>query len=149
MIADDAMYHRNCYMDLRNRHRSHQRKINNQHKLNKVSVDSLVLAELVAYIKETSDDSENVIVSKLSDLTEKYKIRLAEIRGVARDDNFRSHTLKNKLLEHIPELWAEKRGKEVFLTLNENIGSAIHYALNSDMDKDAVKLANAAQVVQK
>ena len=149
MIADDAMYHRNCYMDLRNRYRSHQRKINNQHKLNKVSVDSLVLAELVAYIKETSDDSENVIVFKLSDLTEKYKIRLAEIKGVARDDNFRSHTLKIKLIEHIPELWAEKQGKEVFLTLNENIGSAIHYALNSDMDKDAVKLANAAQVVRK
>ena len=57
--------------------------------------------------------------------------------------------MKNKLLEHIPELWAEKQGKEVFLTLNENIGSAIHYALNSDMDKDAVKIANAAQVVRK
>ena len=82
MIADDAMYHRNCYMDLRNRHRSHQRKINNQHKLNKVSADALVLAELVAYIKETSDDSENVIVFKLSDLTKNIKLDLQRLKGL-------------------------------------------------------------------
>ena len=151
MIAADAMYHLNCYVGLCNRYRAHSSKSNNKDIRNKVSVDALVVAELVAYIKETSHNEENVILFKLSDLTKKYDKRCAEIMQVDASTitNKRSTSLKERLQKLIPELWIAKQGKEVILTLSENIGPAIQYALNSDMDEDAVKLSNAAQLIRK
>ena len=150
MVAADAIYHRNCYVDLRNRWRSHITKTKKKNLENKVSIDALVLAELVAYIEESRNDTNNAIVFKLSDLTKKYVNRVAELKQVDVSTIYvRATTLRERLEERIPELWVEKQGKEVLLILYENIGPTIQYALNSDMDKDAVKLANAAQVIRK
>ena len=148
MMAADAKYHLNCYVKLLNRYRSHNNRKNNKHVAQQVSAEALAFAELVAYIEETRND-ECVIVFKLSDLRKKYANRLAEMKEGEVSKSIHSTTLKERLQEHIPDLWVSKQGKEVFLTLSENIGPAIQYAHNSEMDKFAVNLANIVRLVRK
>ena len=89
MVSTDAKYHRKCYVDLRNRFRSHIRKTHKCDEENMVSSDALVLAELVAYIEESRNDEERAIIFKLSELKKIYVNRMAEIKN---EDGTSIHT---------------------------------------------------------
>ena len=79
-----------------------------------------------------------------------YKNRLAELTGED-EKSILLHTgrFKDRLLHNIPDLRAEKDGKELYIISSKDIGPAIQNALKEDMDENAVNLVKAAEIVRK
>ena len=90
-------------------------------------VNSIVLAELI------DRNVEKICVFKLSDLGNQYSKRLSQF-GVNRSSLVHVTCLKNRLLSHLPALQAHKKGKDVFLSFNENIANIFV----QDNDSDAL-----------
>ena len=57
--------------------------------------------------------------------------------------------LKNQLLAAIPNLEANKEGREIILAFKPDIGEAISRACNADENSDKAILAKAADIVRK
>ena len=150
MIAINAKYHKNCLTNLYNRYRSHLRKVEFNKQSIQVSYDSLVFAELIAYIEEARQNTTNIPIFYLKNLVEMYKIKLAELTEVdVKEITVHPTRFKTRLLKHIPGLTGEKKGKDILLIFSKDIGPTIQHAINNDMDEDAVVLAKAAQIVRK
>ena len=149
MHAIDAMYHKNCYSNLRNRFCSLERKEN--HKNQPIShYESIAFAELVAYIEEACQITDTIPTFQLNTLTKLYETRLAELKQIdVKETNEHSGRLKDRLLKHFPGLQAQPKGKNLLLIFSKDIGSTIQHAITRDMDEDKVILAKAAQIVRK
>ena len=149
MHAIDAMYHKNCYSNLRNRFRSLKR--NENHKNQPIShYESIAFAELVAYIEEACQITDTIPTFQLNTLTKLYETRLAELKQIdVKEINKHSGRLKDRLLKHFPGLQAQPKGKNLLLIFSKDIGSTIQHAISRDMDEDKVILAKAAQIVRK
>ena len=151
--AINVTYHKNCYTTFNNRLRSKHRSLKKKNE--SVTIKALVLAEIVAYINETRQEAiqnNQVIKYYLMDLKNKYRIRVAELKQVdVSEVKFGGTTLKDRILQQIPELKEHKENKKyVVLMFPEHIGPAIQYAFNnSEDDNDAIKLARAAEVIRK
>ena len=85
-------------------------------------------------------------VAKLKDLAQMYTIRLKQL-GVTTENRIHTSRLKNRLLSVIADLKACSQGRDVILSFDEDISTAIKKAC--DHDSDAMHLARAAQVVRK
>lgn len=147
MHALDARYHSSCMTLLSNRVRKHQNE--RMRDSDKSKTNSLVLAELVAYIEEfRNHDSESLPVFKLSDLGKLYESRLKE-----QDPHFSGKVnttrLKEKLLGLIPNLRTQTQGRDVILMFDSDIGEAIKLAWTNNHDDDAMQLASAARILRK
>ena len=105
-------------------------------------------AELNAFIEDTlTDREEHSPVFKLSDLVRLYRERLIQL-GVS-SPCVHSTRLKDRILASFPELQAFKDGRDIILTSNEDIGTALRQACQNDVDNDAYILAQAARIVRK
>ena len=148
VIAINVSYHKNCYTNLFNRWRGKQRSLK-RIKNDKISIEALVLAELVAFIEEARQDGQ-ILSFKLSELTSQYKNRIAEIKQVdTKEVQVRVTTLKDRILRQIPEL-EEHKGKDnhIFLMFPEHVGPTIQHAFDNSDDNVAVKLVRAVQVIR-
>ena len=146
MHALDAQYHRKCLIALYNRMRKHCKDVANFSSDNSMSVEAVALAELVSYMEESALDEDTVPVFKLSDLIKLYTERLRQL-GFEVSGRINSTRFKNRLLTAAPDLSAHVSGKEVFLTYNSDIGTAITFACEKNYDSDAIILAKAAKIV--
>ena len=77
-----------------------------------------------------------------------YKTRLEQL-GVYVPERFNSTRLKERILRQCPALHANKKGRDVILAFENNIGTAIHYANENSRDSQAIYLAKAAQIIRK
>lgn len=105
-------------------------------------------AELVMYIEETIMDEDTAPVFRLSDLAHLYKSRMEQL-GVNLGSRVQTTRLKERLLAEFPDLRAPRKGREVLLVFDDDIGSALVKACEFDSDKDALQLARAANIVQR
>lgn len=60
-----------------------------------------------------------------------------------------STRLKDRILATFPELQAFKDGRDILLSSNEDVGTALRQACENDVDNDAYILAQAARIVRR
>ena len=146
LIALNAVYHPGCLARLYNEHvklmsikspEDEQRRI----------AEGIVLNELVSFM-ESSRGEDTAPHFLLSDLVKTYTARLREFE-VDIPDRVNSTRLKEKILNMMPSLTAQNKGKEVILVFSDDIADAISKAEKNDYDMDARYLVKAAQVIRK
>lgn len=108
----------------------------------------ITLAELVAYIEDAREDSENVPVFKLADLVRMCSNRVEQL-GTCLSGRVNSTHLKNTILAHFPDLQAHKEGGDILLVYNEDVGPAVRIAFEDEANADAIHLAHAANIVRR
>jgi len=148
MHAMDAYYHKSCLTSLHNRLRSLQDSTTSStaNGESKIPAESIALAELVAYILESSETS-TAVQFKLSDLAKLYSSRLEEL-GVSITSRVNASRLKDRILAQLPKLHAYNDGKEVKLAFPGDIGTAMEFVHSTSYDAAAMHLAKAAQLVR-
>ena len=109
-----------------------------------------MLAEIIDYLRDMAESSNNISVFKLSSIKKLFCDRLVAYGATAESvKNVHSTRLKNDILHHIPELEEEKQGNNVLLTPKEETGTAIYQAcLENDQD-DGICLSKAANIIRK
>ena len=149
MIAVEAKYHATCLAQLYNRCRSlehaHYQQLSTNTSVTE-SLNSIVFAQLTAYIEEVRSVENVVPHFKLADLKTVWRAPAAIKCYVCPINSTR---LKEKLLNYFPDLQVHSDGRNVLLAFDENIGLALSAACNSSMDEDALHLAKAAEIVRR
>ena len=87
-------------------------------------------------------------VFKLADLAHLYKARLEQL-WITSEGRVHTSKLKLRLLSVFPDLRAHMQGRNVMLSFNDDIGSALRKACENDSDQDAMELARAAKIVRR
>ena len=99
-------------------------------------------AELVVFLENASSEKDSLLSSDSVTLLN----RLEHI-VVTLDNRIHSIRLKNRLIADLPELLVHSEERDMLLTFQKNIGSALKKAC--DHDSDAMHLARAAEVVRR
>ena len=148
MIAIEAKYHKSCLTALCNKARAVAGSTSGSNQHN--NLDSIALAELVAYMEDCRNETDIAPVFKLTDLAQLYKARLEQL-GVEVDGRVHTSRLKLRLLAVLPNLKATSQGKNVMLSFDDDIGGALQKACDHDYysDSDAMHLVRAAKIVRK
>ena len=147
MVALEAKYHTKCLVNFYNRARRARAK-GYKGTDNKETISGIVFTELVLYIEETrQQDEESSLVFKLSDLSQLYISRMKQL-GVKVDMRVHTTRLKERLLCEFTDMRPHKKGRDVLLAFEEDIGTALARACDFDSDSDAIHLARAAKIVR-
>ena len=95
----------------------------------------IALAEMVSYIEDARMDSAVAPVFKLIDLATMYMTRLEQLETVLTG---RVHLteFKNRILMYFPNLDEHKRGRDIPLAFNQDVGAASHMVCEQDADSD-------------
>lgn len=144
MVANDVVYHAQCLTALYNRLGKETSTSSNNTSL---SLEAIVLAELVSYIQENRDQSSFL----LSNLVKLYSQRLKELDAIV-PERINSTRLKERLQSAIPGLKPYTEGKEVRLTYDDNISAALKLAEGfnqADFDTEALHLAKTASIIRR
>ena len=146
-VASEAKYHAKCLVALYNA--ADRVKTSEQTESHTTeSHYARAFAELVAFIDDTlTDREERSPVFKLSELVHLYRERLIQLS--VSSQCVHSTRLKDRILTSFPELQAFKDGRDVILTSNEDIGSALRQACENDPENDVYILVQAARIVRK
>ena len=147
-VAQELKYHSSCLAALYNKERAYLTVLENEKKclgsLPEKDVYPLVFSEVLTYIVETKTSSDSPTIFRLADLVSLYKQRLEQLGIDAPDVN--STRLKDKLLAEIPELEAHKKGRDILLAFDKDVGLALSEASNYS---EAIVLAKAAKILRK
>lgn len=114
VVAQELKYHSGCIVALYNRERAHlnaQETQQNAERLDTQKIYPIVFSELVTYVNEMRNASEEgsaPVIFKLADLVSLYSQRLEQL-GVESPVVNRTR-LKEQLLLRIPELEAHRKG---------------------------------------
>lgn len=143
MHALDAKYHSSCKLTLYNKSKKAlaERGINDAHEQNELTV----LSQLLSFIEEERE-SKSMSLFKMSELCKVYDSQFRELHC---SYNKKVHTtrLKERLLHMVPNLQAQRQGKETVLIFDTDVSSLLNFART--LDDDAFHLARAAQIVRK
>ena len=145
LIAQEANYHATCLTSLY--HKARGTKWNEDPDQDDVN-QGIALAELVSYIEEARMDSDVAPVFKLIDLATLYMTRLEQL-GTVLTGRVHTTELKNRILRYFPNLEEHKRGRDILLAFNEDVGAALRMACEQDADSDGIHLARAANIVRR
>ena len=145
LIAQEAKYHVKCLTSLYNKARD--TKMNKDPDEDDIN-HGIALAELVAYIEEARMDSAVAPVFKLTDLVTLYNTRLEQL-GTVLTGRVHSTELKNRILRYFPGLEEHKKGRDILLAFNQDVGAALHKACEQDADNDGVHLTKAANIIRR
>jgi len=86
---------------------------------------------------------------KLVDLVSMYQARLkARLKDLGFDIKVNSTRLKERLLANCSSLSASRKGKDVLLAFDTDVGDALKKACDSDSDEEVIILAKAAQIIR-
>ena len=147
VIAQELKYHPACLVALYNEERAYL-KAKEQEKAQEHWKEAYPIAfsELVTYISEmkNASDSRDPLIFKLADLTTLYKQRLEQL-GVESPD-VHSTRLKDQLLFHIPKMQAHRKGRDVLLAFEDDVGSILS---QSSKYCEAIHLAKAAEIIRR
>ena len=148
MVALEAKYHAKCLASLY----YHASMVQKEQKSTE-DIDNMLygiaFAELVTYIEESRLEDARTIapVFKLADLSKLYSSRLDQL-GIKQESRIQSTRLKQRILAHFPDMRATKKGRDVLLVFDEDIGHALAKVCQQDSNSDAMHLARAAQIVR-
>ena len=148
VVAHELKYHPGCLVALYNRERAHlksQETQQNAEGSDKQKIYPIVFSELVTYVNEMRNASEEgsaPVIFKLADLVSLYSQRLEQL-GVESPDVNRTR-LKEQLLERIPELEAHRKGRDVLFAFRKDVG-----AILASKYSEAIHIAKAAEIIRK
>ena len=122
VVALELKYHCSCLTSLYNRERAHIAAENKEKLQSSQDEDTfpLVFSELLTYITEKSNNSDEPVVFRLAELVSLVKERLEQFGTSVADVN--STRLKEKLLAEIPGIEAYKKGRDVLLAFKKDVG---------------------------
>ena len=138
MPATEAKYHKKCLTDTFNKFKIEERK--NQFKERELLtfIEELAMRDVIQYIKDTiAKDQENDTVpvftqKMLTDFFKKQIIRHGSeydnIDAESFANNSHATRMREKILAEIPGLCMANKGREVILTLNDDLGRALYSA---------------------
>ncbi|KAL0198142.1 hypothetical protein M9458_006682, partial [Cirrhinus mrigala] len=147
VVALELKYHWSCLTDLYHRERAHI-KAEKQEKIQSSQEKEafhLVFSELLTYVieaKKTNSDGPSVF--RLAELVNLYRERLKQFGTDLPDVN--ATRLKERLLAEIPGLVAYKKGRDILLAFEKDVGPVLSEASS---DADAIILAKAAQILRR
>lgn len=147
LIALDAKYHLQCYTALRNRYRSHLRKLDQDlvgGSAEESKIKARALVELYTYIENCVEDG--TFYFKFSMLHELYENRL-KILGVEKESN--RTRLKEKVLAYFPQAQEQSDGKYKVLVFEQGMREMLQQAMSCDYEHDVLLLAKTAKLVRK
>ena len=144
LIAQDAKYHVQCLVSYYNKARALQADKGHDDDMN----DSIAFDGLLSYIEDVRMDSLVAPVFELKDLVKLYATSLEQL-GTSVEGRVHSTRLKERLLDHFQDMEAHKKGRDVILVFNQDVGDALGKACEKDADNDAVHLARAANIVRR
>ena len=144
MVALEAKDRINCLVGLYN----HARKAKSEGSKNTYlerRVSAIVFAELVLYIEETRLNEETAQFFMLADLVQLYQSRMEQLE-VSPDTRIYSTRFKHRLLGQFPDMQAHKKGRDVLMVFEEDVGAALATACSLDCDSHVVHQAHAAKL---
>lgn len=144
-VTIEAKHHSTCLASLYDRARSISKESNDK---GRSSPRGIALAELVSYIEECRMNTE-CPVFRLVELSRLYSSRLEQL-GVNSDGRPHTSRLKDRLSAQIPQLEADKQGRDLLLAFKEDVGLAlqrVNYA--ESCDTEGLHLAKAANIVRR
>ena len=147
LVALEAKYHSRCLVALYNKAERKTEKHPISQRSDQVT-HGLVLAELLAYMDETRQNSETVPIFKLCELSKLYTNRLEQF-GHSGSTHVHTTRLKERILAHFPDLQAHTEGRDVLLVFDEDVGKVLRKTLADDYDDNGIHLAKAADIVRK
>lgn len=110
--------------------------------------EGIAFAELISYIEDCCIDTQVAAVFELTELVKLYSTRLKQL-GTDMVGRVHSTKLKDKILNYFQDMEAHKKGRDVMLIFNNDIGCALTKACQHDSDTDAICLARAAKIVRR
>ncbi|CAG9823856.1 unnamed protein product [Phaedon cochleariae] len=149
LVAQEAKYHKRCYVRFRTTARSELRKnanSNNENEMNSLVYGS-ALSQMVEYIQDMYLNSEISPVFKLAILTSQMEAKMRNL-GVA-DAQVHRSKLKDQLISLIPGLVSCKSGREVMLYFEESTADALRDAIAYNSMSDGMTLAHAAKIIRR
>ena len=147
LVALEAKYHAPCLAMLYKRAKAVRYTDDDEEEI-LLKPEGIVLAELVAYIKESRICSTTELpVFKLADLASKYESRLQQL-GCSASTRINSTRLKERILSQIPDIEAYKQGRDVFFAFRKDLGLVLQKSHDA-CDEDAIHLSKAASIVRK
>jgi len=148
-VAMEAKYHKLCYVTfltrVRSSERANDRFLNNPERL----TYGLVVSELVQYIQDMYMYSNTSPVFKLSELTRLVTERMEHLGVEASDNTVNRTRLKEQLLALVPGLREDKSGREVLISFEPDLGSAVRDACANNDVSDGMCLARAASILRR
>ena len=100
------------------------------------------------YIEEICQlDEERALVFKLSDLAQLYTSRLEQL-GVKLDVKSAHYTAQTMSFNSAYRHEGSEKGRDVSLTFEDDIGTALAKACELDSDNEAIHLACVAKIVR-
>lgn len=148
MIAIEAKYHDKCLASFYKRIDTESQKRRDAvcHDEN-TGYKQKAFVELLNHIQAILDKEETTPVFQLSNIKKLYCERIEQLGGDA--SNIHATRLKNKILDHFPQLEAHTEGREVLLICNEEIGRALKLTCEHDEESEALLLSKAANIIRK
>ena len=147
MIAQDAMYHKSCLLNLYRKEAA--RQLEGQYDEDGKKKHGIAFGEMLSFIEESTMDENNTIpIFKLSDLIKMYDSRMREL-GVHLEQRTHSTRFKERILAQIEDLVAYNEGKEIILAFNYDIGEAISTSVEKNYDDDGYVLSKAASILRR
>lgn len=147
MVAQELKYHPRCYTQILKRQRSEKKKKIQQDKDDSGTLQKDIFAvafsDLLSYIHERrliSKDQPTIF--RLVDLVKLMSEWLQQL-GVQR--TVISTRLKDLIIEHIPEIEAYKKGRDIVTAFNNEVGLIL--AVVNEYD-DAIIVSKAAQILR-
>ena len=107
-----------------------------------------MFAELVLYIEETRQDEKTTPIFKLTELAQLYKSRIEQLK-VKVDTRINTTRLREMILAEFPDMQSYKKGRDVLMAFEKDVGAALAKAYGQETDKAAVHIARAAQIVRR
>lgn len=146
VVALELKYHCSCLTALYNRERAHIAQKNKETLKSSQEKDfiPLVFSELLTYVIEKRYSTDEPATFRLAELVSLYKERLEQFGTDIPDVN--STRLKERLLSEIPGLVAYKKGRDVLLAFDKDIGPVLSEASSYT---DAIILAKAAKILRR
>ena len=146
MVALDAVYHTQCLSKLYKRAAKMKNQLSTP--TDEYSVcQGTALAELVSFLEECRNDSDDSPVFKLSELSRMYASRLEQV-GVDISQRIHTTRLKERLIQQCPDLTSYKDGREVLLAFTEDVAAVLKKATETSSDSEAMAIAKAANIIR-
>ena len=153
MIATEAKYHPSCLLSLYRRAGrvlSPETSDTTKYTMTEhLQVESMALAEVIAYMEDMKLGEITPSVCKLSELTKLYCSHAAKRSDWVNQTDQKVHStrLKERLLENCPRITAVPHGRDVFIAFKEDIGVALSTA-SQHSDLDAMHVINTVQLLR-
>ena len=147
-MALELKYHWSCSTALYKRERAHLAVADKENLQSSQQNENfyLVFSELLTYvyITETENNSDEPAVFRLAELVSLYRKRLEQFGTDLPDMN--PTRLKERLMAKIPGLVAYKKGRDILLAFEKDVGPVLSEASSYD---DAIILAKAAKILRR